>query len=160
MRRLEITQKEVFSYYVKELPICSVKHRALEIELHEFWTPARDGEWSDLCLDCSPTPPPGAPVTICSRPGGFRSCTGYFGGERNLNYCLCRESNKSSGLYSCHCTDGAVLTLSRCCPIACSVTASSTIHVIVKLITVPDSYIPSPFVRQQACLKCSWVSGS
>jgi len=46
--------------------------------------------------------PPGAPVTICSRPGGFRSCSGYFGEERNLTYCLCRESNKipqSSGLY-------------------------------------------------------------
>ena len=36
MRRLEITQKEAFSYYVKELPVFSVKHRAVEIKLQEF----------------------------------------------------------------------------------------------------------------------------
>jgi len=62
-----------------------------------------------------PHPTPGAPVTICSRPGGFWSYSGYSGAERNLNYCLCREYNKipqSSGLYSSHYTDGAVLTLS------------------------------------------------
>ena len=35
MRRLEIRQK-AFSYYVKQLPVCSVKHRVVEIELHEF----------------------------------------------------------------------------------------------------------------------------
>jgi hypothetical protein len=87
----------------------------VEKELHAVWTPARDGEWSDLCLDSSPTLPSGAPVTICSRPGGFRNCSGYFGEERNPNYCLCRESNKipqSSGLFSSHYTDGGILTLS------------------------------------------------